>query len=84
MSALIRARLTPASAHAAMTTGQRYGGDQALTAGIIDVAAGPDQVLPAAIDLARSLAGKATPARGQIKQTLYAETLAALRAPTTR
>jgi enoyl-CoA hydratase/carnithine racemase len=30
MSALVRARLAPAVAHEAMTTGRRYGGEQAL------------------------------------------------------
>jgi enoyl-CoA hydratase/carnithine racemase len=79
MSALIRARLTPATAHEAMTTGRRYGGEQALAAGIVDAVATSAALLAAAVDLARPLAGKAKPARAQIKQTLYAETLAALR-----
>jgi enoyl-CoA hydratase/carnithine racemase len=82
MSALIRARLTPATAHEAMTTGRRYGGEQALAASIVDAVAGADQLLAAAVDLARPLAGKARPVRAQIKEMLYAETLAALRTPT--
>ena len=82
MSALIRSRLTPSVAHAAMTTGRRYGGEQALAAGIVDAVAGPDEVLAAAVEIARPLAGKSKPVRAQIKETLYAEALAALRAPT--
>jgi Delta3-Delta2-enoyl-CoA isomerase len=82
MSALIRARLTPATAHEAMTTGRRYGGEQALAAGIVDAVADADQILAAAMDVARPLASKAKPVRAEIKETLYAETLAALRTPT--
>lgn len=81
MSALIRARLTPATAHEAMTTGRRYGGEQALAVGIVEAVAAENQVLTAAVDLARPLAGKSNPVRGQIKEALYAEALAALRTP---
>lgn len=84
MSALIRARLTPATAHEAMTTGRRYGGEQALAAGIVDAVADADQLLAAAIGLARPLANKAKPVRAEIKETLYAETLTALRSLTPR
>ncbi|WP_261569600.1 enoyl-CoA hydratase-related protein [Frankia gtarii] len=84
MSALIRARLTPATAHEAMTTGRRYGGGQALAAGIVDAVAPADQLLAAAVERARPLAAKARPVRAQIKETLYAETLTALRTPTAR
>ncbi|KJE20171.1 enoyl-CoA hydratase/carnithine racemase [Frankia torreyi] len=84
MSALIRARLTPATAHEAMTTGRRYGGGQALAAGIVDAVAQADQLLAAAVERARPLAAKARPVRAQIKETLYAETLTALRTPTAR
>lgn len=82
MSALIRARLTPQVAHLAMTTARRYGGDEALAAGIVDAVAGVDEILAAAVELARPLAGKSKPVRGQIKERLYQETLASLRTPT--
>ena len=82
MSDLIRARLTPGTAHEAMTTGRRYGGPQALAAGIVEAVAEADEVLAVAVARARPLAAKATPARAQIKEMLYAETLASLRAPT--
>jgi enoyl-CoA hydratase/carnithine racemase len=83
MSALIRSRLTPATAHQAMTTGHRYGGEQALGAGIVDGVADADGLLAAAVELARPLAEKAKPARAQIKESLYTEALAALRLPST-
>jgi enoyl-CoA hydratase/carnithine racemase len=79
MTALVRSRLTPATAHEAMTTGKRYGGQQALAAGIVEAVADADQVIAAAVELARPLAAKARPVRAQIKEGLYAETLAALR-----
>jgi enoyl-CoA hydratase/carnithine racemase len=70
-----------------MTTCRRYGGAEALTAGIVECVESTNQVLPAAIGLTRSLAAKSSPARGRIKQTrikqtLYAEALAALRVRT--
>jgi enoyl-CoA hydratase/carnithine racemase len=80
MTALIRARLSPAVTHEAMTTGRRYGGEHALAAGIVDAVADADQLVAAAVELARPLASKAKPARAQIKEGLYAEALAALRA----
>ena len=81
MMALCKSRLTPATAHEAMTTGRRYGGEQALAAGIVEAVADADHVLAAAIDLARPLAAKATPVRTRIKEALYAEALTALRTP---
>ncbi|HEY0807889.1 MAG TPA: enoyl-CoA hydratase-related protein, partial [Pseudonocardiaceae bacterium] len=82
MSDLIRSRLSPAVTHEAMTTGRRYGGEQALVAGIVDAVESSDQLLAAAVALARPLASKAKPNRGQIKETLYRDTLASLRTPT--
>lgn len=79
MTGLVRSRLTPATAHEAMTTGKRYGGEQALAAGIVEAVADADRVTAAAVKLARPLAAKATPVRSQIKEGLYAEALAALR-----
>ncbi len=45
MSALIASRLTAPVAHEAMTTGRRYGGEDAATAGIVDQAVPEDAVL---------------------------------------
>ncbi len=79
MSALIQARLTPATAHQAMTTAHRYGGEEAASAGIVDLAVPEDQVLPAAIERAAALAPKAGPTLAAIKSGMYAGALEALR-----
>jgi enoyl-CoA hydratase/carnithine racemase len=79
MSALIQSRLSKKTAHEAMTTGRRYGGTEALEAGIVDAVAHEDDVLSAAIELARPLAGNAGPTLGTIKARMYADALAALR-----
>ncbi|MBL7495297.1 enoyl-CoA hydratase/isomerase family protein [Frankia sp. CNm7] len=87
MTRLIVARLPVRTASAAMVTGRRYGGAEALTAGIVDAVAAAGvadpadarrAVLAAALDLARPLAGKASPALGTIKSRLYADAVAAL------
>jgi enoyl-CoA hydratase/carnithine racemase len=79
MSALIQARLAPQPAHEAMTTGRRYGGADALAAGIVDRAVDEDAVRTTAMELAGSLAGKAGDTLGTIKARMYAPALAALR-----
>lgn len=76
---LVRARLAPAVAHEALTLGRRYSAETALAAGIVDSVEELDELRSAAVDLARSLAGKATPNRAEIKETLYADALTALR-----
>jgi enoyl-CoA hydratase/carnithine racemase len=83
MSALVRSRLTPATAHEAMTTGRRYGGPDALAAGIVEQTATAEDLTAVAVARAREFAAKTKPVRGKIKETLYAETLAALRTPNT-
>jgi enoyl-CoA hydratase/carnithine racemase len=79
MSALISARLSARTAHEAMTTGRRYGGLDAASAGIVDEALESEVVLPRAVELARALAHKDPATLGSIKSRLYAGTLAALR-----
>ncbi len=81
MSALIAARLAPAVAHEAMTTGRRYGGEQALQAGIAAAAVGEQRVLPEALERARALAGKDGATLGRIKAVLYARVVDALAEP---
>jgi Delta3-Delta2-enoyl-CoA isomerase len=80
MSALVACRLTPQVAHEAMTTGRRYGGPEAAAAAVVGEAVAEQEVLPRAIALAASLAGKDPATLGTIKQRLYARTVAALRA----
>jgi enoyl-CoA hydratase/carnithine racemase len=79
MSALIQARLSPQAAHEAMTTARRYGGPDALAAGIVDHAVDEDAVRRTAVELAESAAGKAGPTLGTIKARMYAPVLNALR-----
>jgi Delta3-Delta2-enoyl-CoA isomerase len=79
MAGLIQGRLSKRTAHEAMTTGRRYGGTDALAAGIVDAVAHEDDVLSSAIELARPLAGKAGPTLGIIKSRMYADALVALR-----
>ncbi|MDQ1039034.1 enoyl-CoA hydratase/carnithine racemase [Streptomyces sp. V3I8] len=79
MSALIRSRLTPRTAHEAMVTARRYGGDDALAAGLVDRTAAEDSVRATAVELARAQAAKAGPTLGTIKSRMYAPVLATLR-----
>ena len=79
MSALIQGRLAPRAAHEAMITARRYGGHDALAAGIIDRAVNADAVRAAAIEIAAAQAGKAGDILGAVKTRMYAPALAALR-----
>ncbi|HJQ44178.1 MAG TPA: enoyl-CoA hydratase-related protein [Jatrophihabitantaceae bacterium] len=79
MSALIQGRLSKKTAHEAMTTGRRYGGGEALEAGIVDAVAHEDDVLSAAVEMARPLAAKAGATLGIIKSRMYADAFTALR-----
>lgn len=80
MSALIQARLTPQTAHEAMTTARRYGGADALAAGIVDRAVEEGAVRDTALEIARSLTAKASPTLGTIKARMYGPVVEALRA----
>jgi enoyl-CoA hydratase/carnithine racemase len=79
MAALVQGRLSKKTAHEVMTTGRRYGGADALAAGIVDHAVPEQDVVPAALELARPLAAKAGPTLGTIKARMYPQALAALR-----
>jgi enoyl-CoA hydratase/carnithine racemase len=80
MNALIRSRLPIATAHEAMTTGRRYGGEEARTAGIVAATAGEGEVLDTAVALAEQRAANAGDVFGAIKARLYAEVIAELTA----
>jgi enoyl-CoA hydratase/carnithine racemase len=79
MSALIQSRLAPQVAHELMTTGRRLGGEQAVAYAVADAATAEDRVLPAAIEQAAALTGKAGPTLGTIKARMYAPVIALLR-----
>ena len=81
MAALIRARLTPQAAHEAMVTGRRYGGGDALAAGIVDRVADEDRVQESALELVRPHVAKAGPNLSAIKAGMYGPVLDALRSP---
>ena len=81
MAALIQARIRQPAQHEAMTTGRRYGGTQALSAGIVDDAVAEDAVLTTAVERASALVGKAGPTLGAIKEGMYGEALRLLRTP---
>ena len=72
MAALIQAKLAPQSAVASMTTGRRFGGDDAASIGIVDAAAAEGAVTDAAVDVLRPLGGKNQGTLGAIKQTMFA------------
>jgi enoyl-CoA hydratase/carnithine racemase len=78
MDALLRAKLTPATAIESMTTGRRYGGEDALAAGLVTAAVPEAEVLTAAVELVRPLTGKASPNLGVIKSTMFAEAVGML------
>jgi enoyl-CoA hydratase/carnithine racemase len=80
MAALIQAKLTPRAAVASMTTGRRFGGDDAASLGLVDAIAGEGAVTPAAVDLLRPLDGKDPGTLGAIKQTMFGPAVRALTA----
>lgn len=79
MSALIQARLAPPAAHEAMVTARRYGGLDALSAGIVEHAVAEDAVRATALEIAGAQAGKAGETLRTVKSRMYAPVLAALR-----
>lgn len=78
MSALIQSRLAPQVAHQVMTTGHRYGGEEAAKVGIVDRAAGEEAVLATAIEIASMLADKDADTLEAIKKGMYGSTVEAL------
>lgn len=81
MAALIQCRLTPQVAHKVMTTAYRYGGQEARSDGIVDNSVGEESVLPAAIELAASLAEKDADTLAAIKAAMYEDVVGTLTAP---
>ncbi|HTQ16628.1 enoyl-CoA hydratase-related protein [Mycobacterium sp.] len=72
MAALIQAKLAPQTAVASMTTGRRFGGDDAASAGIVDASTGESAVTSTAVDLVRAIGAKDQATLGAIKQTMFA------------
>ena len=83
MSALIQSRLPKATAHEAMVTGRRYGGEEAVSAGIVHRAVAEPEVVSAAIALAEPLAAKDGDTIARIRTGMYQPVLDALGLPFT-
>lgn len=79
MAALIQAKLLPQTAVTAMTTGHRYGGEEAHAAGIVDGTAPEADLVGAAVDRVQPILGKDQGTLGAIKTTMYAAVTDALR-----
>ena len=79
MAALIAAKLPQPALHRMAVLGERIGGPDALAAGVVDaVVDGEAAVLPAAIDRAAVLTGKARPNLVGIRRDFYADVIATL------
>ena len=81
MNDLICAKLPADTANEAMTSGRRYSGGDALAARIVAAAVPEEELQTQAAVLATSLAPKAGPVLGTIKQRLYRNALRSLRDP---
>ena len=81
MAALLQSRLSKATAHEAMTTGRRYGGQDAAAAGLVEAAVPEGQVLEWAVARAGALANKDATTMGRIKERMYGDVAAILRDP---
>jgi enoyl-CoA hydratase/carnithine racemase len=79
MSALIRSKLPVRTAREAMLTGRRYGGHEALEAGIVDDVAAEVDVLTRSVVRAGELAGKDRGVVGAIKSEIYGPVVEKLR-----
>ncbi|WP_405164034.1 enoyl-CoA hydratase-related protein [Nocardia sp. NBC_01499] len=80
MAALIQAKLTPKTAVASMTTGRRFGGNDALAVDIVDATAAEGAITDAALAMLAPLGGKDPNTLGAIKNTMFADAIAALSA----
>lgn len=79
MAALIQAKLLPQTAVTAMTTGHRYGGNEALSAALVDDTATEAAVVDTAAARLQPIIGKDRGTLAAIKSTMYANVTAALR-----
>ena len=75
---LLRAKLPGRALHEALVTGRRYGGPDALAAGIVHQVAGEDEVVAQAVKLAADLAGKDRRTLAEHKRLLYGDAIKAL------
>jgi enoyl-CoA hydratase/carnithine racemase len=78
MSALIMSKLPAATAHEALVTGRRYGGEEAEAAGLVDATVTLDRLLPEAISHAADLARKRGSTLQSIKSSMYGHVITTL------
>lgn len=78
MSSLIQARLSPQTAHLAMTTGYRFGGTEAAERDIVDAAVAQEDVVGQAIAHAAALADNDPATLKAIKTEMYGPVVEAL------
>lgn len=78
---MVAAKLTPHAFHEALTTGRRYGGNDAALLGLVDAAVPADRVLGEAIARASALVSTRGSVLGDIKRTMYARVLDSLETP---
>jgi Delta3-Delta2-enoyl-CoA isomerase len=76
---VLTCKLPARSVQEAVMTGRRYGGPDALTAGIVHQIAGEDEVVQQSIGLAADLAGKERRTVAEHKRLLYGTAISALR-----
>ena len=81
MVALLRARLAPAVLRDLALTGPKLGGRDAHAAGIVDATYTESDLLPRTLERADALARKDRDTVAKMKQRLYGDVAAALRAP---
>jgi Delta3-Delta2-enoyl-CoA isomerase len=77
-ASLLKAKLPGRTAHEALITARRYGGPEALAAGIVHQVAGEDDVLAEAVKIAASLAGKDRATLAEHKRLLYGDAITML------
>ena len=75
---LLKAKVPGRTTHEALVTGRRYGGSEALAAGIVQHVAAEDEVLPEAVKIAASLAAKDRATLAEHKRLLYGDAIATL------
>jgi Delta3-Delta2-enoyl-CoA isomerase len=77
-ASLLKAKLPRLTAHEALVTGRRYGGSEAVAAGIVQQVASEDEVLAEAVTIAAGLAGKDRTTLAEHKRLLYGDAIATL------
>jgi enoyl-CoA hydratase/carnithine racemase len=77
-TSLLTARLPSRTAHEALVTGRRYGGTDALAAGIVHQVAAEDEVVPKATKIAVDLAAKDRLTLSEHKRLLFGEAIRTL------